>query len=214
MKRLIPPLLFALATLLAPRAALALSAAAAAPAEPAAAALAASASGAELAPAGRPADWAEPVDRAANLYRVTPGLYRSAALDGKDLAQIRALGVRTVVSLRSFHADTALLEHSGIRAVRVPINTWEVGDRHVVAALRAIRAAERDGPVLLHCQHGADRTGMMVAMYRMLYQDWSRARAVAELKQGGYGYHPMWKNIERYLARVDVDEIRRRVEAP
>jgi protein tyrosine/serine phosphatase len=212
MKRLIPPLLLALATLLAPRAALA--AAAAAPTEPGAAARAASASGAELAPAARPADWAEPVDRAANLYRVTPGLFRSAALDSKDLAQIRALGVRTVVSLRSFHADTALLEHSGIRAVRVPINTWEVGDRHVVAALRAIRAAERDGPVLLHCQHGADRTGMMVAMYRMLYQDWSRARAVAELKQGGYGYHPMWKNIERYLARVDVDEIRRRVEAP
>ena len=68
------------------------------------------------------------------------------------------------------------------------------------------------GPVLLHCLHGADRTGMMTAMYRMLYQGWPREKAIDELKNGGYGYHAVWKNIEKYLKRVDVDAIRAQID--
>ena len=79
----------------------------------------------------------------------------------------------------------------------------EGGDK-LLAGLRAIRAAEQQGPVLLHCLHGADRTGLMVAMYRMLYQHWPRERALDELRNGGYGYHAVWKNIEKYLRRVDI----------
>jgi protein tyrosine/serine phosphatase len=122
--------------------------------------------------------------------------------------------VKTVISLRSFHSDTQVLDGSGIRAVRIPINTWAIGDRHVIATMRAIRAAGQDGPVLLHCLHGADRTGMMAAMYRMLYQDWPREKAIDELKNGGYGYHAVWKNIERYLSRVNLDELRARIDSP
>ena len=66
--------------------------------------------------------------------------------------------------------------------------------------------------MLLHCLHGADRTGMMIAMYRMLYQDWPRDKAIDELKNGGYGYHAVWKNIERYLSRVNVEDIRARID--
>ena len=147
-----------------------------------------------------------------NLHQVTPALYRSARLDSVDVAQLQALGVKTVISLRSFHSDTDLLKDSGIRTVRIPINTWAIRDRHVVEAMRSIRAAEQDGPVLLHCLHGADRTGMMTAMYRMLYQGWPRDKAIDELKNGGYGYHAVWRNIEKYLKRVDVDAIRAQID--
>jgi protein tyrosine/serine phosphatase len=157
--------------------------------------------------------WAEPLDASMNLHRVTPTLFRSARLDADDLPQLRSLGIRTVLSLRNFHSDQELLRGSGIRAVRLGANTWAVGDRHVVATMRALRAAEREGPVLLHCLHGADRTGMMVAMYRMLYQNWPRERALAELRHGGYGYHAVWLNIERYLERVDLARIRSAIDA-
>lgn len=175
--------------------------------------LAAAPAGAQAAPPRHP-DWATPLPQVSNLHQVTPGLYRSARLDSADVAQLQALGVKTVISLRSFHADTQVLEGSGIRAIRIPINTWAIRDRHVIATMRSIRAAEQDGPVLLHCLHGADRTGLMTAMYRMLYQGWPREKAIDELKNGGYGYHAVWKNIERYLSRVHVDELRARIDAP
>lgn len=156
--------------------------------------------------------WATPMSEAPNLHRVTPSFFRSARLTRADVAQLQALGIRTVISLRSFHCDHEALQGSGIAVVRVPVNTWSIGDRHVVQTMRAIHAAERHGPVLLHCLHGADRTGMMVAMYRMLYQHWPRERALDELRNGGYGYHAVWKNIERYLSRVKLDVIRARID--
>jgi len=162
----------------------------------------------------RSAEWATPLPHVSNLHQVTPVLFRSAKLDSADVAQLQALGVKTVISLRSFHSDTQVLDGSGIRAIRIPINTWAIRDKHVIETMRSIRAAEQQGPVLLHCLHGADRTGMMAAMYRMLYQGWPREKAIDELKNGGYGYHAVWKNIESYLKRVNVDEIRARIEAP
>ncbi|MCC7598810.1 dual specificity protein phosphatase family protein [Janthinobacterium sp. FW305-129] len=160
----------------------------------------------------RNAEWATPLPHVSNLHQVTPVLFRSAKLDSADVAQLQALGVKTVISLRSFHSDTQVLDGSGIRAVRIPINTWAIRDKHVIETMRSIRAAEQQGPVLLHCLHGADRTGMMAAMYRMLYQGWPREKAIDELKNGGYGYHAVWKNIESYLKRVDVAALRAQID--
>ena len=162
----------------------------------------------------RPPEWAVPVGTSANLFRVTPTLYRSAQLGQADVAELKALGIKNVVGLRAFHSDDDWLRKSGIKENRIKIYTWAVSDDNVVAALKAIRAAEKEGPVLLHCWHGADRTGLVSAMYRVLYQGWSKAQALDELQNGGYGYHAMWKNIPVYLRDVDVENIRQRVERP
>ncbi len=163
-------------------------------------------------PDSRNADWATPISPSHNLYRITPTLYRSARLQHVDVAQLQELGIKTVVNLRAFHSDDAVLKDSGIGMLRVPINSWDVNDRNIAAALRAIRAAEQQGPVLLHCLHGADRTGTVTAMYRMLYQGWSKQQALDELVHGGYGYHAVWKNMLRYLREVDLDAMRSSVE--
>lgn len=162
----------------------------------------------------RPADWATPVAEAQNLYRIHQDFYRSAQLDSKDVALLQSLGIKTVVSLRSFHSDDKLLKDSSIRLQRVGINTWSINDQNVIAALRAIKAAEKDGPVLLHCLHGADRTGLVTAMYRILYQAWSKEQAMEELIKGGYGYHSMWRNIPKYLKKVNIEKIREGVSQP
>ena len=85
----------------------------------------------------RPAEWAVPVDQDLNLHRITPRFYRSARLEASDLPQLRALGVRTVVSLRAFHSDEDLLEDSGIEAKRVGMLTWSIDDEEVVEAAAA-----------------------------------------------------------------------------
>ena len=160
----------------------------------------------------RKPEWATPAGKSPNLFRITPTLYRSAQLSINDVPELKSLGIKTVVGLRAFHSDEAWLKQSDIKTSRVRIYTWAVNNTNVVAALKAIRAAETNGPVLLHCQHGADRTGLISAMYRVLYQNWSKEQALDELQNGGYGYHSMWKNIPIYLSDVDIEKIRRLVE--
>jgi protein tyrosine/serine phosphatase len=76
--------------------------------------------------------------------------------------------------------------------------------------LRAIAQAEK--PILIHCWHGSDRTGVVAAMYRMVFQNWPREQAIDEFVNGGFGYHAsFYPNIERYLKRVDIEAIRRQV---
>ena len=161
----------------------------------------------------RKQEWAAPVEQSKNLFRVTPTLYRSARLTKGDVALLQSIGVKSVVSLRAFHSDSKALRDSGIALHRVKIYTWDIDDKNVIDALRAIRAAERQGPVLLHCLHGADRTGLISAMYRVVYQGWSKEDAMKELTEGGYGYHSMWKNIPSYMHKVDIEKIRHAVEA-
>lgn len=165
--------------------------------------------------AARPATWATPVTIAGapNLNRVAPNFYRSAQ---PEKAGFEALaqdpGIKTVVSLRAFNSDKSLIEGTGITLVSVPIHTWRIENEDVVMALAAIRKGESTGPVLLHCQHGADRTGLISALYRVLYQGWTKAAALDEMQNGNFGYHAIWGNIPRYLRKVNIEALRRMVE--
>jgi protein tyrosine/serine phosphatase len=167
-----------------------------------------------IAAAERPAEWAQPMAVAGvpNLHQIAPGIYRSAQPTGAGLRSLEEKGVRTVISFRAYHDDRKLLKNTHLREVHIPINTWDIRDAQVVATLRQLKR-EADGPFLIHCQHGADRTGLMSAMYRIVVQGWDKQRAVEEMTQGNYGYHPVWKNILQYIENVDVDKIRRQVEA-
>ncbi|MBC3935656.1 dual specificity protein phosphatase family protein [Undibacterium sp. CY7W] len=162
----------------------------------------------------RPQQWAQAVDTSANLFKVNDQFYRSAQIQSELLPTLQSLGIKTVVSLRAFHSDEQILKNSGIRMQRIGINTWDINDNNVILALRTLRNAQQQGPVLLHCQHGADRTGLITAMYRILYQSWTKEQALEELTQGGYGYHSMWKNIPDYLRRADIEKIRQGVNLP
>ncbi|SAK66269.1 protein tyrosine/serine phosphatase [Caballeronia temeraria] len=165
--------------------------------------------------AARPLNWAEPIVNAGvdNLHRITPSLYRSAQITATDIPKLRALGIRKIISFRSFHSDEELLKDSGIALERIRINTWSIRDEDMIAALKALRDVDRDGPVLIHCQHGADRTGLVSALYRVVYQGWTKQQAEDELLHGGYGFHPVWTNIKSYLDHVDVEWLKRQLIA-
>lgn len=152
------------------------------------------------------------VDKSLNLYQVAPNLYRSAQFNKSQVAELEHLGIRTSVDLRKFHSDASELKASSIREVHIGTNTWHIGDNTVIAALVAIRRAETSGPVVLHCQHGSDRTGLITAMYRIVYQGWTKDAALDELLNGGYGYHAIWKNIPQYLKNANIEKIKEAVD--
>jgi hypothetical protein len=165
----------------------------------------------------RPKEWATPVflEGAPNLHQVEKNFFRSAQPDATGFKGLSTThGVRTVVSLRAFNSDEALARGLDLKLAQIRINTWNIEGEDVVAALQNLRRASRDAPVLLHCQHGADRTGMISALYRILYQGWSKAAALEEMQNGMFGYHAVWGNIPRFIGRVDVGKLRRDVGVP
>lgn len=151
----------------------------------------------------RPAEWAQPLALPGlpNLHQVDTGIYRSAQPEPGAQASLTALGIRSVISLRFAADDPTLLPD--VHRIHAPIESWDVDHDEIMLALKAL-IDPNNQPVLLHCRHGADRTGTVMASYRMVVQGWSAADAITEMREGGYNYHAVWRNMIRYLERLDV----------
>lgn len=153
-------------------------------------------------------EWATLVDKRLNLYAMRPGVYRSALPDSQAQALLDELGVKTVVNFYQ-RSDAAWLTNPEVRQIHLPFHVDRVTDTTVIAALRSIREAEQLGPVLLHCKHGQHRTGLIAAMYRIIYQGWSKDEALAELYYGGFGGVDRLSDVELYLAKVDIAGVKK-----
>lgn len=162
----------------------------------------------------RPEAWAVKVEspHLTNLWKVDDTLYRSEQPDAAAFKYLRDLGIKSVLNLRDRHVDTALLDGLDLVEYDVQIQAKAFTDAEIVRALRAIMAARK--PVLVHCQHGSDRTGAVIAMYRIVVQGWTREQALAEMQNGGYGFHAKYVNIPEYIERVDIDCIRAELKKP
>jgi protein tyrosine/serine phosphatase len=155
----------------------------------------------------RPAEWAQSIEVQYNLFQMSPTLYRSALPDKGAVPLLEKLKVTTVISFLP-ESDSSWLSTPGITQVQLPYRTNHVDDADVLKALRAIQTAEAKGPVLMHCKHGSDRTGLMAAMYRVVVQGWSKEDALNEMTQGGFGDSTHFKDGVRYMMQADVDKLR------
>jgi tyrosine-protein phosphatase SIW14 len=166
-------------------------------------------------PRERPAQWAVPVINSTleNCYRVSAELYRCEQPDAKDVPTLQALGIKSILNLRRYNSDSGSLERAGFKLLVQRMEADDLTLDDLVAGLRQIKEAPK--PVLLHCWHGSDRTGSIIAAYRIVFQDWTPAAALDELRFGGYGYHEKtFPNIITLFEKLDAAELRKRVLAP
>ena len=172
------------------------------------------AAGLQAAGSGRPAPWAVPVtgkNGLPNLFKVNDVLYRGAQPNRKGYAELKAMGIKTVVDLRLLHSEREKTEKNGLRYVRLPEITWDEKDQDVIDFLRVVTDPGNQ-PVFVHCHHGSDRTGAMIAAYRVIVQGWSKEEALKEMTAGGYGFHLMWKSLVKLIQDLDVEKIRKSLE--
>lgn len=155
----------------------------------------------------RPAEWAQSVEVQYNLYQMSPTLYRSALPDQGAVPLLKKLNVATVIDFLP-ESDSSWLSSPDIAQVQLPYRTNHVDDADVLKVLSAIQTSQAKGPVLMHCKHGSDRTGLMAAMYRVVVQGWSKEDALSEMTQGGFGDSTHFKDGVRYMMRADVDKLR------
>jgi tyrosine-protein phosphatase SIW14 len=133
-----------------------------------------------------------------NFHVVRPGvLYRSGQMTKEGLQRIiNDYHIKTVISLRDGQserdrAEEALCTSEEINFVRILPSRWgdEGGSVPVEAGVqrfRDIMSDPRNYPVLVHCFAGIHRAGSYCAIYRMEFEHWSNAQAIAEMKECGY----------------------------
>ncbi len=157
--------------------------------------------------------WAEPVEARGlpNLHRVSDNFYRSAQPTAEGWQQLYTLGVKTIINLRSTRNDPQALKDANLTGYEMPMSAWQAPTEvEVIQFLRIVTDGSRT-PVLVHCQRGADRTGVMSAIYRIMVQGWSKDEAIAEMTRGGFGFYSGWQNLVRCIRDLNVEQIRRQI---
>jgi tyrosine-protein phosphatase SIW14 len=164
------------------------------------------------APGVRPPEWADPVTESdlRNLYKVSDKVYRSKQPSSRAFHELKDLGIESVLNLRSYHTDDGETKGLGLSLYRVKMRVGNVSPDQIFQALEIIMNSE--GPILVHCWNGSDRTGVVIAAYRMVFEGWSKADAIDEFVNGGFGHHRMlYPNLVESLNSLDIGELQGRL---
>jgi protein tyrosine/serine phosphatase len=155
--------------------------------------------------------WAEPMQAPGlpNLYKVSADLYRGAQPTTEGFQELKKLEIRTVVNLKESNGDQAQLAELGLAYEPIPMTAFRVKDDDVVRFLHIV-GQPGNAPIFVHCQRGADRTGLMCAVYRIAVQGWTKDAALAEMTQGGFRFNHGYQNVVNYIRDVDVGQLKQR----
>jgi tyrosine-protein phosphatase SIW14 len=136
-----------------------------------------------------------------NLAKVTPNLYRGAQPDAEGFQALKNLGIKTVVNLRSYHGEKKEVESLGLRSVEIEVQADILGstpptEEDIRLFFQTVLDSKQQ-PVFVHCAHGKDRTGTMMALYRMEVDGWSADEAVAEMRY--FGFHEIYEDLMTFV---------------
>ena len=163
----------------------------------------------------RPQQWGKLVNKQHNFYQISQTVYRSEQPSSEAISELQKNHIDIVVNLRNRDKDKLVLANQPFKLVHIPINTWAIDRDDLLKVMQTIQTAQQQNQkVLIHCYHGSDRTGASIAMYRIIFENWSIDDALNEMKHGGYGFHPIWVNIEKLFTPENVKWIREQLANP
>jgi tyrosine-protein phosphatase SIW14 len=127
-----------------------------------------------------------------NYHKVSDRLYRGGQPRAGGVKVLAELGVKTIVNLRgeddNTKAEQKEAEAMGIRYFSVAMpGLSRPTDKQIARALEIIDDPE-NGMVFVHCKRGSDRTGTVVAVYRIKHEGWTAERAKSEARQHGMSW--------------------------
>jgi tyrosine-protein phosphatase SIW14 len=122
--------------------------------------------------------------------QVSPRIYRGSRPDEATLKALAQMNVLTILDLEDddevVAAETVLAASYGIKVISTPMSGfWYPRKSQVNHSLQILTDAS-NGPIFVHCQHGEDRTGLIVGLYRVFYEHWSPSDAWNEMEANGF----------------------------
>ncbi|HMD35800.1 MAG TPA: dual specificity protein phosphatase family protein [Vicinamibacterales bacterium] len=136
-----------------------------------------------------------------NFGRINDNYFRGAQPEGRDYADLRALGVRTIIDLTDDGdlREGGIVQDLGMKFFRIPMSTHETPSSSKVARFLELVDNPANQPVYVHCQGGRHRTGVMTAVYRIADEGWTANRAAAEMKQYKFGPDLLHMEFARFV---------------
>ena len=131
-----------------------------------------------------------------NLSKVNENLYRGGQPTEAGIGELKRLGIKTVIDLRN-NDDRARTEEgwaraAGLRFINIPLSNWFSPDDKDIKSIIDQIDRQDNQPVYVHCKRGADRTGTVMAIYRITHDGWTGDQAKAEAKTFGFGWWQFW----------------------
>lgn len=123
------------------------------------------------------------------LYRVDNNVYRGPQPARRDIPDLARRGIRTVLDLRGTldhkRWERAAVQAAGMRYVRIGLSPFFPPSKKQMNRILALLEDPTLGPVFVHCRRGADRSGLVIACYRIAHDHWTNAQAMQEARQDG-----------------------------
>ena len=136
-----------------------------------------------------------------NFAKVSEKLYRGAQPTGEGFRRLKELGIKTIINLRGEDelgmAEKEAVERLGLNYYNVGLPGLSAPADEQVARVMSIIDAPESGPVFIHCRRGSDRTGTIVAVYRISHEGWTGEQALAEAKRYGLSWAEV--GMKRYI---------------
>jgi uncharacterized protein (TIGR01244 family) len=143
-----------------------------------------------------------------NFGRVDDHYYRGAQPEGRDYADLAALGVKTVINLTSDDAqpnEPGLTSQAGMNYVHIPMTMHRPPTQGQLAQFFRVVNDPAKQPVYVHCVGGRHRTGVMTAAYRISTDGWTADRAFKEMKQYKFGFDFLHAEFKDFVFRFHPD---------
>lgn len=147
-----------------------------------------------------------------NFHSFGTGLYRGARPNSEGLSALKQMGVKTIINLQggdlnnptyrwivsqmelgeapqAIQAEKNATQNLGMNFVNVPLDSLSPVSKQEgqqIGALIRLMNDPQNQPFFIHCEHGADRTGLVVALYRVYFQNWTAQAAHDEMEAMGH----------------------------
>lgn len=150
-----------------------------------------------------------------NFDIVSEGLWRGAAPSNQALQKLADSGVKTIVDLRmagqGAQEEASRAKKLGIKYVHIPLGFMGPSLFKVGQFLNIVNNPANQ-PVFVHCRYGADRTGALVAVFRVIHDHWSFNQAYTEMRS--HHFKPWLASLKRMVARVgDSAEVQKELKS-
>lgn len=143
-------------------------------------------------------------DRIPNLQEIAPGVFRGGRPSKRDLRWLqREKGLKTIVNLENRRSpverERKWAADLGIEYIESPMHWDREPSDEQVDAIHDLMNDPANHPIFIHCKHGQDRTGIVMALYRVFYQNWTPEAAYDEMVD--IGFRRFLKALEDYYIR-------------
>ena len=127
-----------------------------------------------------------------NFHKVHDSLYRGGQPKEGGIRKLAALGIKTIINLRGeddlTRAEESEAKSVGLSYFNISLSRWRRPSHEQISRVMAIIETQENWPVFIHCKRGSDRTGTIVALYRISHEGWTAQQAISEARRLGMSW--------------------------